>query len=46
MKIYYVVKERNILPTIKRSNANWIGLAMRRNYLIKHIIEEKIEERI
>ena len=46
MKTYYIVKERNILPTIKRRKAIWIGHVLRRNCLIKHIIEEKIEGRI
>ena len=34
------VKERNILHTIKkRRNANWSGHSLRRNCLIKHVIE-------
>jgi hypothetical protein len=37
------VKEgRNILHTIRRRKANWIGHILRRNCLIKHIIEGKI----
>jgi hypothetical protein len=37
------VKEgRNILHTIRRRKANWIGHMLRRNCLIKHIIEGKI----
>jgi hypothetical protein len=39
-------KERNILHTMKRRNANWIGHILRRNCLIKHIIEGKIAGRI
>jgi hypothetical protein len=35
--------ERNILLTIKRSQANWIGHIWRRNCLLKHDIEGKIE---
>jgi len=35
--------ERNILLTIKRSKANWIGHIWRRKCLLKHGIEEKIE---
>jgi hypothetical protein len=41
MKIYYIVKERNILPTIKRRKDNWIGPVLHRNCLIKHIIEDR-----
>jgi hypothetical protein len=38
------VKEvRNILQTIKRRKANWIGHILRSNYILKHIIEGKIE---
>ena len=29
--------------TIKRRKANWIGYILYRNYLLKHITEEKIE---
>jgi hypothetical protein len=35
-------EERNILHTIRRRNANWIGYILRRNCLLKHIIEGKI----
>jgi len=35
--------ERNILLTIKRSKANWIGHNWRRKCLLKHAIEGKIE---
>jgi hypothetical protein len=38
-------EERNILHIIKRRNANWIGHILRRNCLLKHIIEGKIEGR-
>jgi hypothetical protein len=38
-----VSKERNILRTIKRRKAKWIGYMLRRNCLLKHIIERKIE---
>jgi len=33
----------NILHTIKRRNANWIGHILHRNCLLKHVIEGKIE---
>ena len=40
------VKDRNILHTIKRRKANWIGHILRRNWLLIHIVEGKIEGRI
>jgi hypothetical protein len=44
MKKYYRVKEeRNIVHTIKRRKANWIGHILRRNCLLKHVIEGKLE---
>jgi hypothetical protein len=39
-------EERNILQTIKRRTAKWIGHILRRNCLLKHIIEGRIEGRI
>ena len=41
-----VKEEMNILQTIKRKKANWIGYILRRNCLIKHVIEGKIEGRV
>jgi len=40
-----VNEERNTLQKIKRRKAHWIGHTLRRNCLLKHIIEGKIEER-
>jgi hypothetical protein len=41
------VKEvRNIVHTIKRRKSNWIGHILRRNCLLKHVIEGKLEGRI
>jgi hypothetical protein len=37
---------RNILQTTKRRKANWIGYILRRNCVLKRIIEGKIEGRI
>ena len=31
---------------MKRMKANWIGHILRRNFLLKHVIERKIKERI
>jgi hypothetical protein len=41
-----VKEERNIVHTIKRRKANWIGHIVRRNCLLKHVIEGKLEGRI
>jgi hypothetical protein len=41
-----VKEERNILHTIKRRKANWIGHIFCGNCLLEHIIEGKIEEAI
>jgi hypothetical protein len=44
MKKYYGVKEeKNILQTIKRRKANWIGYILRRKCLLKPVIEGNIE---
>jgi hypothetical protein len=37
-----VKEERNIVHTIKRRKANWIGHILRRNCLLKHVIEGKL----
>jgi hypothetical protein len=39
----YVIKEKH---TMKRRKANWIGHILRRNCLLKHVIEGRIEGRI
>jgi hypothetical protein len=39
-------EERNILHTITRRRANWIGHILRRNCLLKHLIEGKIDGRV
>jgi hypothetical protein len=44
--LHRVKKERNILHTVKRMKANWIGHTLRRNCLPKHVIEGEILERI
>jgi hypothetical protein len=41
-----VKEERNILHAVKRRKTNWIGHILRRNCLLKHVIEGKIEGRI
>jgi len=46
-EVLHRIKEvRNILHTIKRRQSNWIGHILRRNCLLKHDIEGKIEGRI
>jgi hypothetical protein len=41
--IHRVKLERNVLQTIERWKANWIGHILRRNCLLEHIIEGKVE---
>jgi hypothetical protein len=41
-----VKEERNILHAVKRRKANWIGHILRRNCLLKPVIEGRIEGRI
>jgi hypothetical protein len=36
-------EKREILNVVKRRKANWIGHTLRRNCLLKHIIEEEIK---
>jgi hypothetical protein len=40
--MHRVKEERNIRHTIRRRRANWIGHILRRNCLLKHVIEGKI----
>jgi hypothetical protein len=37
-----VREEKNILRTVKRKNAKWIGRILHRNGLLKHVIEGNI----
>jgi hypothetical protein len=41
-----VKEERNIVHTVNRREGNWIGHILRRNCLLKHVIEGQIEGRI
>jgi hypothetical protein len=41
-----VKEDKNIQQTIKRRKANWNGYFLRRNCLLKHVIEGKIEGRV
>jgi hypothetical protein len=44
--LHRVKEERNILHAIKIRKANWISHILRRNFLLKHVIERKLEGRI
>jgi hypothetical protein len=44
--LYRVKVERNILQTIHRRKATWIGHILRRNCLLKYLFEGKIEGRM
>jgi len=46
MKYYTVKEERNVLHTIKRTPASWIGHMLRRNCRLKSFIVGKIWGRI
>jgi len=39
-------EDRNMLQTVKRRKANWIGHILRTNCLLRHVIEGQIEGRI
>jgi hypothetical protein len=41
--LHWVKEERNILHTIKRRKADWIGHILHRNCLLKHVIKGKLE---
>jgi hypothetical protein len=41
--LHRVKEERSILQTIERRKAIWIGHVLRRNCLLKHVIEGKTE---
>ena len=41
-----VNEQRNILHEIRKRKANWIGYILRRNCLVKQIIEGKIKGQI
>jgi hypothetical protein len=43
--LHRVKEERNILHIIKRRKAYWIGHILRRNCLLQHVIEGKLEGR-
>jgi len=44
--LHWIKEERNILHTVKRRMDNWIGHILRRNCLLKQVIEGKKEGRI
>jgi hypothetical protein len=41
--LHRVKEEGNIVHTIKRKKANWIGHILRRNCFLKHVIEGRID---
>ena len=41
-----VMEDRNILHTVKRRMTDWVGYILRRNCLLKQVIEGKIEGRM
>jgi len=45
-EVLLTVEERNILRTVKRRKGNWIGHILRRNCLLKDVIQEKVVGKI
>jgi hypothetical protein len=43
--LHRVKEEKNILNTVNRRKVNWISHFLRRNFILKHITEGKIEGR-
>jgi len=41
-----VKEQRNIVHTVQRRKANWIGHVWHRNYLVKQVIEGNVEGRM
>ena len=41
--LHRVEEERNTLQRIKTREDNWVGHILRRNCLLKHALEEKME---
>ena len=41
--LHGVKEERNVLNTVKRRKAEWVGHVLCRNCLLKHVVEGKIE---
>ena len=44
--LHSVKEQRNILHTVKRWKAKWIGHVLRSNCLLNRVIEGKIQERM
>ena len=44
--LHGVKEERNVLRTLKRRKGKWIGHILRRNCVLKYVIEGKTEGRI
>ena len=44
--LHRVKEERNVLHTLNRKKANWVGQILRRNCLLKRVIEGKVEDKI
>jgi hypothetical protein len=44
--LHGVKEDRNIIYTVNRRKAKWIGHSLRRNCLLKLIVEGKIQEKI
>ena len=45
-EVMHRVKERNIVHTVKRNKSDCVDQILRRNCLLKHVIEDNIEGRV
>jgi len=43
--LHKVKEDRHIIPKKKRKKVNWIGHILRRNCLLRHVVEEKVGEK-
>ena len=43
--LHRVKEERNIVHTVNRRKANWIGHILRGNWLLKYVTEGKLEKK-
>ena len=41
--LHRVKEERNIIHTVERRKANWIGHILRRKCILKHVIKGKLK---
>jgi len=45
-EVLHIVRDRNVLHTINRRKAKWIGHMLRKNCLLNRVIEGNIDRRV